>query len=90
MHDSIALLVTIWLFALVAALAARAVLSRDLLDRALAIDLLSIAGVAVLGVIAAQKERPGFLDAAFVLALLSYGQTVALAHFILERRSRGR
>lgn len=88
MHDSIALLVTIWLFVLVAALAARVVLSRDLIDRALAIDLLSIAGLAVLGVLAARQQRPGFLDAAFVLALLAYGQTVALAHFILERRSQ--
>lgn len=56
-------------------------------DRVVALDLMTAVAVAVCGIWAIATDDPVFLDAAMVLALITFVGTVAFARY-LERRGR--
>jgi multicomponent Na+:H+ antiporter subunit F len=56
-------------------------------DRVVALDFMTAVAVAVCGVWAIATDDPVFLDAAMVLALITFVGTVAFARY-LERRGR--
>jgi len=64
----------------------RLVRGPDLTDRVVALDLITMIGVAMSGLYAAAYDEPVFLDVAILVALISFVGTIAFAHFI-ERRS---
>lgn len=55
-------------------------------DRVVALDLLSTLGIGVIAVFSMATDTPVFLDAAMILALVSFLGTVAFANY-LQRRS---
>jgi multicomponent Na+:H+ antiporter subunit F len=65
----------------------RLVLGPSLPDRVVALDFMTASAVAASGVWAIATGNPVFLDAAMVLALITFVGTVAFARF-LERRGR--
>ena len=72
---------------LVAAMAfVRLALGPSLPDRVVASDLLSTAVIAVIAVYAMATNQAALLDAALVVALLSFLGTVAFAYFIDRRQ----
>lgn len=77
--------VVLWLVALVAALALAAFRARTVVERALALEVLTMVLVAALAAVALHTGRAGYLDVALVLALLGFTQTLATAR-LAERR----
>lgn len=63
----------------------RLIRGPDMPDRVVAIDLLSTLGIGVLAVYAIGTGQPVFLDAATVLALISFLGTVAFAYYLQKR-----
>jgi multicomponent Na+:H+ antiporter subunit F len=57
-------------------------------DRVIALDVMTVVAAAILGVATIAMDQSVFLDAAIVLALMSFLATVAFARY-MERRSRG-
>jgi multicomponent Na+:H+ antiporter subunit F len=57
-------------------------------DRVLALDMIGLASVSVIVLIALMSDQPILMDAAIALALVSFLGTLAFARFI-ERRDRG-
>ena len=66
----------------------RLVRGPNLPDRVVALDFLSLIGIAITAVYAIATEQPLFLDVALVLALTSFLGTVAFAFFIERRNAR--
>lgn len=66
----------------------RLVLGPSLPDRVVALDVITVITAGILAVDTIATGRAVFLDAAIVLALISFLGTVAFARY-LERRSRG-
>ena len=66
----------------------RVIRGPSLPDRVVAVDLIGASAVCLMIVAAAGYKEPGFLDAAVVIALLSFLGTVAYARYI-ERRNAG-
>lgn len=66
----------------------RLVLGPTLADRVVALDLLAIVAVGMIGAYALRSGEENLLDAAVVLALISFVATVALAR-IIERGGPG-
>jgi multicomponent Na+:H+ antiporter subunit F len=58
----------------------------SLSDRIIALDLITVIAVGLIAMVAFEAEQPIFLDAALVLALVSFLGTVAFARY-LERRA---
>jgi multicomponent Na+:H+ antiporter subunit F len=58
----------------------------SLSDRIVALDLIAVIAVGLIAMVAFEAEQPIFLDAALVLALVSFLGTVAFARY-LERRA---
>ena len=58
----------------------------SLSDRIIALDLTTVIAVGLIAMVAFEAEQPIFLDAAIVLALVSFLGTVAFARY-LERRA---
>jgi len=67
---------------------ARLARGPSLPDRVVALDLITVLIAALLTMDAIATNQPVFLDAAIVLALISFLGTVAFARY-LERRGRG-
>nr|WP_275583533.1 MrpF/PhaF family protein [Archangium primigenium] len=67
-----------------------AVKARSTLDVVLAMDTLGLVFVAVLGLFSAWRGITGYLDAALVLALVSYVQTVAATRLHMGQKPRVR
>jgi len=57
-------------------------------DRVMALDMIGLASVSVIVLIALISDQPILMDAAIALALVSFLGTLAFARFI-ERRERG-
>lgn len=53
-----------------------------LADRAVALDMLALLGIAVIGVVAVKTEEYAYLDVAIALALVGFLATVAFARYI--------
>lgn len=86
MHDWVFYLAVSWVTVLIGALAWHAARVRRLVDRALAIDLLSLLLLAQVVLLAVQRQRAGYLDLGLILALLSFAQTMATARYGAEGR----
>jgi multicomponent Na+:H+ antiporter subunit F len=65
----------------------RLVRGPSLPDRVVALDFMTASAVAVAGVWAIASANPVFLDAAMILALITFVGTVAFSRY-LERRGR--
>jgi multicomponent Na+:H+ antiporter subunit F len=65
----------------------RLIRGPSLPDRVVALDFMTASAVAVAGIWAIASENPVFLDAAMVLALITFVGTVAFSRY-LERRGR--
>lgn len=89
MHEWILMGTVIWLSLLLVALSVYAVRPRSALDRLLALDTLTLVVIALFAAVAAYRRSAGYLDAAVVLALLSFVQTVAVARYLARRRFLG-
>ena len=81
MHDWVFYVALVWLMGLLGVLVVLAARARSLLDVVLALDTLALVFVAVMGLFSAWRGITGYLDAALVLALVSYVQTVAATRF---------
>lgn len=57
-------------------------------DRVMALDMIGLASVSVIVLVAIQTDQAILMDAAIALALISFLGTLAFARFI-ERRDRG-
>lgn len=57
-------------------------------DRVMALDMIGLASVSVIVLVAIQTDQAILMDAAIALALISFLGTLAFARFI-ERRERG-
>jgi multicomponent Na+:H+ antiporter subunit F len=55
-------------------------------DRVIALDILSVLGIGIIVAFAIATDQPVFIDAASVLALVSFLATVAFAAYV-ERRA---
>ncbi len=88
MHTWVFYIVVLWQIALIGILAIYALRAPTMVTRALALDMLATVFVATLGAIAIQREQPGYLDVALVLAMLGFAQTVGIARFIEKSRER--
>jgi multicomponent Na+:H+ antiporter subunit F len=86
MHTWVQYVALVSLTALVGVLAVRATRASTTFDRALALDVLSLVFVAALSTFGIHRGRTGYLDIALMLALLSFLQTVATAHYAAHRR----
>ncbi|ATB29746.1 monovalent cation/H+ antiporter complex subunit F [Melittangium boletus] len=90
MHDGVFYVALVWLMGLLAVLVVLAVKARSTLDVVLALDTLGLVFVAVLGLFSAWRGITGYLDAALVLALVSYVQTVAATRLHTGQKARPR
>lgn len=66
----------------------RVIWGPSLPDRVIAIDLIGISAVCLMSVAAGRYKTPAFLDAAVVIALLSFLGTVAYARYIERRKAQ--
>lgn len=72
----------IWVTALLVAGGVVLIRARDVLQRVIALDLLSVVVVALLALLSYAQDEPYYLDAAVALALLSFVATVAAARYL--------
>lgn len=86
MHEMVFYVAIGWLGVLAAVTVVLAARSRSLLSRILALDTLSLLLVAALVLFAHHRRTAAYLDAALVLALLSFVGTLAAARYQDGRR----
>ena len=77
------------LLSLVAAFV-RMVLGPTLVDRVVAVDLITVLAVAVAGLVAVAANQPAFLDVAVATALVAFLATVAFAWYANRRADQFR
>jgi multicomponent Na+:H+ antiporter subunit F len=65
----------------------RMIVGRTIIDRVIALDMLTGVAVALAGLVAVKLGRREFLDVAFGVALINFVGTVALSGFI-EKKGR--
>ncbi|WP_223640344.1 monovalent cation/H+ antiporter complex subunit F [Corallococcus sp. EGB] len=87
MHETFFTLAIVWLVGLLGALVLLASRQRSVADVLMSVDTLGLAICAVLALYGATRGEAGYLDAALVLALLSYVQTVAGARYLHHGRT---
>jgi len=80
-HEAVFYLAIAWLSALAAVTVVLAARARSLASRVLALDTLTLQLVAALVLVAHAERSPAYLDAALVLALLSFVGTLAAARY---------
>lgn len=87
MHETFFTLAIIWMVLLLGALVALAARQRSAADVVLVVDTLGLVMSAVLGLYGATRGEAGYLDAALVLAMLSFVQTAAGARYLRQGRA---
>ncbi|RKH35592.1 monovalent cation/H+ antiporter complex subunit F [Corallococcus sicarius] len=87
MHETFFTLDILWMVGLLGALVLLASRQRSTADVLMAVDTLGLVICAVLALYGATRGEPGYLDAALVLALLSFVQTVAGARYVHHGRA---
>ena len=75
-----------WLAVLLAGTIAAIGRARTTAERLVALDTAVLVLIGLLGLVAAESRRPYALDAALVLALLSFVSTVAASRYLGDRR----
>lgn len=84
MHTIVFYVATVWMTALLAASVGLIVGARSVLSRILTLDMLILILVALLALFSDAEGVSYFLDAALVLALLSFIATLAAARYHTE------
>jgi multicomponent Na+:H+ antiporter subunit F len=84
-HDTIFYAAAVWMTGLLAAIVYLLIRSRSTLVRILAVDAMTLILVALLIVYAAAERESYYVDAAVILALLSFISTLAAARYQSER-----
>jgi multisubunit Na+/H+ antiporter MnhF subunit len=87
MHEPVFYGAAVWLTVLLGGIVYFLIRSRSTLVRVLAVDALTLVLVALLIVYAAAQQEPFYVDAALILALLSFVATLAAARFHSERET---
>jgi multicomponent Na+:H+ antiporter subunit F len=87
MHETFFTLAIVWMVGLLGALVLLASRQRSSADMLMSVDTLGLVICAVLALYGATRGEAGYLDAALVLALLSYVQTVAGARYLHHGRT---
>ncbi|ACZ38772.1 monovalent cation/H+ antiporter complex subunit F [Sphaerobacter thermophilus] len=86
MHVVVFYIATLWLALLIAVGVALTLRARTILLRVLGLELVTTMLVGLLALFAGGRDSPHYLDAALVLALLSFVGTLAAARFDAEGR----
>lgn len=86
MHEITYYLATIWLTFLLCVCVAMVIRTKSGMVRILAFDVLTLVLVALLIIYSITTETSYYLDAALVLALLSFVSTVVASRYYSERR----
>ena len=86
MHTTVFYGLIVWQLALAATLAAYMLRVRDIVTRALVMDVLSLIVVSAVALVGIHRDEPGYLDIALVLSMLSFVQTVATARLAEARK----
>lgn len=87
MHDTVFLIVILWLVALAAVVAVVAARVEAVARQLVALDTLSYLLVAALAAIAVHRGEAGFLDIALAIAALGFIQTVAVVRLVTGRET---
>jgi multicomponent Na+:H+ antiporter subunit F len=83
-HETVFYVAAVWMTGLLAAGVVLVIRARSTMVRILALDTVSLVLIAVLILLAAARHTPYYLDAALILALLSFASTIATARFQSE------
>jgi multisubunit Na+/H+ antiporter MnhF subunit len=86
LHEIVFYVAAVWMTALLAVCAASVALLRSTASRILALDTLTLVLVALLVLYADSQRSAFYLDAALVLALLSFIGTLAASRYYGERK----
>lgn len=86
MHQIVFYAATLWVGVLIAVGVALTVRARGLLLRVLALEMVTTVLVGLLALYAGGRDSANYLDAALVLALLSFVGTLAAARYDAEGR----
>jgi len=86
MHETVFYLAAVWMAVLIGAAVVLVIRSRSMMTRILALEMVTLLLIAFLILYADARRVPYYLDAALVLALLSFGGTIAASNY----RSKGR
>ena len=84
MHEAVFYLAAVWMTALLAVTVVAVIRARSTMVRILALDALTLILIALLILVAASLRTPYYLDAALILALLSFVATLAAARYHSE------
>ncbi|MGE6763076.1 monovalent cation/H+ antiporter complex subunit F [Corallococcus interemptor] len=87
MHETFFTLAIVWMVGLLGTMVLLASRQRSAADVLMSVDTLGLVICAVLALYGAIRREAGYLDAALVLALLSYVQTVAGARYLHHGRA---
>lgn len=86
MHDSVFYFATVWMAGLLSVSVVVVIRERSAMARVLALDTVTILLTALLILYSDSRHVPYYLDAALVLALLSFASTIAAARYHSEGR----
>jgi len=86
MHESVFYLATVWIAGLLCISIVLVVRERSALVRVLALDMVTLLLVAFLVLYSDSRQVSYYLDAALVLALVSFAATIAAARYHSEGR----
>jgi multisubunit Na+/H+ antiporter MnhF subunit len=86
MHETVFYLATFWIAMLMSVAVVLVVKERSALVRVLALDMVTLLLVALLVLYSDSRQVSYYLDAALVLALLSFAATIAAARYHSEGR----
>jgi multisubunit Na+/H+ antiporter MnhF subunit len=84
MHETVFYLATFWMAGLMSVAVVLVVKERSALVRVLALDMVTLLLVAFLVLYSDSRQVSYYLDAALVLALLSFAATIAAARYHSE------
>lgn len=85
-HDPVFFVGIAWLTVLLGVSVVSIARARTTAERLVALDTAVLMLIGLLGLVAAETRRPYALDAALVLALLSFMSTVAASRYLGDRR----
>lgn len=85
-HETVFYVAAVWMTMLLAACVVQIIRARSTMERILALDAVTLLLIAVLILYAGAQRSPHYLDAALILALLSFASTIGAARY----RSEGR
>lgn len=86
MHETIAYLASVWITGLLATMVLVLVRAQSAMTRILALDTITLFLIVLLVVYAADRHSRYFLDAAVILALLSFVASLVTARYHSERK----